>query len=319
MTNENEKNATERSKEFGKRLWWLVDPPLFIDDPLVERLHDAVVWPELIDEDIKTKRQKKIETFIQGEGKIGGEADISAPGFLQKFLPSIKGAVSLEGTANRKSLKDDVEERSGRKVRTTERLLSEVVQEYLGEFPDRVLFVDAAQGEYSNLDGPISNEDVQKLLDSPPRPLVFLSLPEKSIIFPTMIEFENGGLSPLFKILENEFLSAEPVNPYPSDLDEQADDKRKAYWGDLRAKFNSRVAMTKLEEVCESDRIGWIDFRLMFTEDGDTAHLHVVPSGHYHAGVFGYNFIHRGFRYGCRIVGLLKAGNDVNVLSIYDT
>lgn len=77
--------------------------------------------------------------------------------------------------------------------------------------------------------------------------------------------------------------------------------------------------MQVLEQSCEIGRIGWIDFRILFNDKGDTAHLHIVPAGAYYAGTFGYNFVHRAYRYGCRIVGSLKSGNDVNVLAIYET
>lgn len=47
-------------------------------------------------------------------------------------------------------------------------------------------------------------------------------------------------------------------------------------------------------------------------------HLHVVAHGDYDTGVFAYNLIRRGERYGLRIVGSLKSQPALNVLAIYE-
>ena len=103
---------------------------------------------------------------------------------------------------------------------------------------------------------------------------------------------------------------------YPSETENTKHQKK--YWHSLKKNFKSRIAMQHIEKNFESGRVGWIDFRILFNDDGRTGHLHIVARGNYHAGVFGYNFVHRGYKYGCRIVGSLKAGNDINVLAIYE-
>ncbi len=65
-------------------------------------------------------------------------------------------------------------------------------------------------------------------------------------------------------------------------------------------------------------RIRWIDYRLPLTDEGDTLHLHICSASKYDAGVFGYNFIKRGYKHGLRIVGTLKSEPDMNVLAIYE-
>lgn len=61
----------------------------------------------------------------------------------------------------------------------------------------------------------------------------------------------------------------------------------------------------------------WIDYRLVFTT-GEVLQLHVVAHGDYDTGVFAYNLIRRGERYGLRIVGSLKSQPALNVLAIYE-
>jgi len=91
----------------------------------------------------------------------------------------------------------------------------------------------------------------------------------------------------------------------------------------LAEAFSSHVAMEVVEfsgmakEEGKSERLAWIDFR-MPVGSSQTMHLHCVPDGRFHTGVFGYNFVRRGFRQGVRIVGTLKAELDVNVLALFD-
>ena len=47
-------------------------------------------------------------------------------------------------------------------------------------------------------------------------------------------------------------------------------------------------------------------------------HLHVDAHGDYDTGVFAYNLIRRGWRFGLRIVGSLKSQLALNVLAIYE-
>lgn len=309
--------AKARAAQLG-RLWWLVDAPLFVDNSLVERFHDAIVWPASSDEKVEQGQFNKARTLLDGTGKLEGGAELSAPDFIKWLAPKLEAKGALEGRVTREGEKQDFSFTTGRPIRSAERLLNELVIEYLKNFPNRILFVDVPVGQYSNLEGPVERAAVEQLLNSPPRPLVFVGVKERSAILPTMVEMEQGGFEPIYKTLEEKFLGLGSNTKYPDDDAADADDKRRAYWDALKRGFKSRVAMQELEERCESGRIGWVDFRVLFSAAGETAHLHVVPGGKYHAGVFGYNFVHRAYRYGCRIVGSLKSGNDINVLAIYE-
>ena len=57
--------------------------------------------------------------------------------------------------------------------------------------------------------------------------------------------------------------------------------------------------------------------RLTFSS-GATLHLDVSARGDYDTGIFAYNFIRRGERYGLRIVGSLKSQPALNVLATYE-
>jgi hypothetical protein len=309
---------SERTARLG-RLWWLADAPQFIDRDLVYRLHDAVVWPDLEDVSVEAQKLEEIHTFIKGGGELEASADISAPGFLDYFLPKVKARATVKAEGGRDSLQTEQIQTVGKVIKTPERLLNELVLAYLEFFPDRLLFVEVPGGNYSNLNGSLGQATVDELLTSPPRPIVFVNVLQRSVIMPTMAEMDNGGFRPIYKILETEFLGNKSAVSYPDDDDPSADQARLNYWNALKVDFRSRRAMQVLEQSCEIGRIGWIDFRILFNDKGDTAHLHIVPAGAYYAGTFGYNFVHRAYRYGCRIVGSLKSGNDVNVLAIYET
>lgn len=306
-------DANKRAKQLG-RLWWLVDAPLFIDHNLVERLHDAVVWPEHKDE---IEQKAKFEK-IRAEGSLSAEAEGGAEWSLPKFLdwisPKFKANAKIAMQGALEGERSTSTTSTGQVVDNSERKLNELVLEYLADFPERIVFVDVPGGAYSNYKGKLERAEAEKMLESPPRPLVFMDIQPRSPIFPTMIEMEEGGFRPLYEKLDQKLLGH--LNPAPRYDDDPA--KRKDYWAAVEKGFKSRAAMVEVETACGEGRIGWIDFRLLFKEGGETAHLHIVPAGRYHAGVFGYNFIHRGHKYGCRIVGSLKSGNDVNVLAIYE-
>jgi hypothetical protein len=108
------------------------------------------------------------------------------------------------------------------------------------------------------------------------------------------------------------------MSPRPKDQNALRAERRE-YWASFDNRFDARKAMAVIEEAaCENARISWIDFRLPLSEEGDTLHLHICANGKYDAGVFGYNFVTRGFKHGLRLVGTLKSEPDMNVLAIYE-
>jgi hypothetical protein len=91
------------------------------------------------------------------------------------------------------------------------------------------------------------------------------------------------------------------------------------YWQEFGEIFGATRAMRIIEEAGNNHgRLRWIDYRAQLTEEGDTLHLHITPSGDYDTGVFAYNFIKRAYKHGIRIVGVLKKEPDLDVLAIYN-
>jgi hypothetical protein len=66
--------------------------------------------------------------------------------------------------------------------------------------------------------------------------------------------------------------------------------------------------------------IAWIDYNVSLAPRSPAPfmHLHLMSRGQYPTGVFAYNFVTRGFKYGLRVVGTLKSGPDLNVLAVFE-
>ncbi len=304
----------ERSKNLG-RLWWITDAPLFVDEVLVRRIHDAVIWPEFEEEYVEKTKFSKVTRSLEGAAKAEGEGEFKLPELIEWLSPKLIAKSALEGSVARMSEDESKSVVKGNPVVSSERKLNDLAVEYLSEFPERLLFVDVPGGQFSNFQGEVTREQLDKLLDSPPRPVVFVNILPGAPLFPTVAEMEAGEFRPIFPALDRIFLARE--NPTPR-YDDRDKGKRSAYWAAVSKNFGSRVAMQELEKACGRGRIGWIDFRILFDNEGSTGHLHVVPAGKAHAGIFGYNFVHRGHKYGCRVVATLKSGTDMNVLAIYE-
>lgn len=303
-----------RSEQLG-RLWWITDAPLFVDEPLIRRVHDAIVWPEFQNETVENVHSEQVKKSFEGAIVGEGEAEFKLPEFLEWLGPKLKASASLSGGATRESNDESSKTIRGEVIDNTERKIYEIVVAYMSEFPERLLFVDVPGGHFSNVNGPIDNDKIEQMLNSPPRPLVFVNIQKRSPLFPTVAEMEDGDFRYIFPGLDGKLLGK--LNPTPRYDDEDVG-KRRAYWGALEDCFKSRTAMQELEKACSPGKIGWIDFRILFDRDGRTGHLHVVPAGKAHTGVFGYNFVHRGYKHGCRVLATLKAGTDMNVLAIYE-
>jgi hypothetical protein len=94
--------------------------------------------------------------------------------------------------------------------------------------------------------------------------------------------------------------------------------QRDAHWKWYADHWNVDEVVKVLEEaIGDGGRPRWIDYRMTFAT-GEVLHLHVVAHGDYDTGVFAYNLIRRGERYGLRIVGSLKSQPALNVLAVYE-
>jgi hypothetical protein len=305
-------------EELGN-LWWLVDAPMFVDVPLIDAFHDAFIRPELQEtfreRETLLRSSKRVEAAAEGEG----EAKFGLMDFLDFLGPKITLKARAELQGNQENENSDRFVTAGIPVDRPERRLTELVSFYLATYPERVLFIDAPSGSMRNYNGPVDDAKVEELLEHPPRPLVFVDIEKNSPILPTFAELETGQAKPIHIDLEEDFFAKlDPEPEYPRESDPDAKDKRKAYWAALKEQFDPKPAMVAVEKAGSKGRIGWIDYRILCGEHGRTTHLHVVPRGRFHTGVFAYNFVLRGYLYGVRLVGMLKAGDDINVLAIYE-
>lgn len=94
--------------------------------------------------------------------------------------------------------------------------------------------------------------------------------------------------------------------------------QRDAHWKRYADHWNTDEVVKVVEEVVGGGgRPRWIDYRMTFAA-GEDLNLHVDAHGDYDTGVFAYNLIRRGWRFGLRIVGSLKSQPALNVLAVYE-
>ena len=150
--------------------------------------------------------------------------------------------------------------------------------------------------------------------------LAFIDVPPGTIFLPQAAELNDGRVvtffDPLIEKLQQEVT---PPVPYPTTT-ATAEGKRQrdAHWKWYADHWNLDKAVKATEEtIGNGGRPWWIDYRMTFAT-GEVLHLHVAAHGDYDTGVFAYNLIRRGERYGLRIVGSLKSQPSLNVLAIYE-
>lgn len=307
-------NARSRTLDL---FWFLVDAPMFIDTPLVERLHDAIIRPSEV---FLSKTQLEANREEQ-ERKYGlaAKGDASLP-----FVA--KAAIKGEFGHNVLLAKDERVDRQYSIPRTPERLLEELVAFYLAHFDDRVVAIDPTRGEvrlpscgtvfgYDKLD--------QICSVNGPRPLVLVDAARGSKLMPMAGEFSDGTVDVIYdRMIDALSSDGEPMRRFGMRY-KPSREERNALWNEFIERFDPRLAMFLLEKGARDhcgERYEWIDFRLPWCKGTPPSplHLHLVPSGKYSMGTFAHAFVNRGFSCGVRIVGSLKTGGDINVLAIYE-
>jgi hypothetical protein len=302
-----------------KRLQWLLDAPLFADEKLISNFFDAVVRPEfeVQSREVGSSTEDARRRLTGGEGTASFQMGIS---FIGSTNITAKGKQEWE--RGRKQMESH--KLTEVAVNSVGRRLEEIATLYVSKYPERVVFLDG-DGTITTFDGRrLSVEELECIADEPPRMLVFVELTPKTPIMPMACELLSGRVVLLYeRYIAKVFPSdGEAAPKYPSDAN-STPETRFDYWQALTKAFRSRAAMEVVESASDpdedkrSDKLAWIDFRVP-VGGAHTLHLHCVPDGKAHTGVFGYNLVRRGFRQGVRIVGTLKAGLDVNALAIFD-
>ena len=308
-----------KDTEFDIARKWLADAPLFIDGDQVERFFDAVVRPagKLTEwtYEISDKETKELIAKMQTDVEAAG-------GTLVDLWAKLKGKLGIGVESDLGTEKASSLAQVYNAINTPQRQLITLANHYHEHQNARAFYViDPKTADWRN---PSGIADV-------PRELVFLDLPGQfdvtvpgvqTRLIPIAAEFENGKIVPFFKKLRAKNGENPPAD-YPESQDisdaTKLQAERKKYWQWYSKNFQVQASILTLEEAAaENGKIRWIDFRLPITGDGETVHLHISPAGRYDTGVFGYNFVRRGFEYGLRIVGTMKSDPDMDVLAIYD-
>jgi hypothetical protein len=149
--------------------------------------------------------------------------------------------------------------------------------------------------------------------------MVTIDAGPESVFLPQAAELNDGRVVTFFDPLVEELKQHGGTLPvrYPDDpaIDTA---RRDEYWTWFIDRWNADRAVKVIEEcIGDGGRPRWIDYRAKL-DCGETLHMHVVGRGEYDTGVFAYNLVRRGWRYGLHIVGSLKSQPALNVLAVYD-
>jgi len=314
--------TAQQARRLPESIAWLADAPLFIDAEQIDRFYDAVARPQNKQGTMTLQVTEENSRTI--EGKLGLEAGLTTEKLaavltpIFAFLkPSVKAAG--EATLEHERKKGEGISLDLLPISTPQRQLEMLTLHYIFNLPGRIFFVGDVRdtGWYE-----------PTTIKSVPREVVFLELPSseeaetsnlpQTKLIPTAAEFDNGKTILIYKRLE---FSNEPAPEYPERADTllELKTKRKEYWQWFDQNYSATKAMVAVEDAAsQNGRIRWIDYRLPISNQGDTLHLHICPNTRYDSGVLAYNFIKRGYKHGLRVVGTMKSGPDLNVLSIYD-
>jgi hypothetical protein len=299
-----------------KELSWLLDAPMFIDEPQVEAFYDSVLRPDYERTSISLEQASNRALSFEG----GLEGSVGMP-WLAGAKVSAKGGADLGWSTS--------EQATLQPISNAYRHLLALAIHYVSALPERVILADPAVGKEQDASHPRKTRTDWMtdayIVDQVPRALLFIDLRPGTTLIPTALELvETGKVSLLFEPLGKALAKAadEEAPDYPELGDDQG--KRDAYWRWFAERFSSRAAMEVIEATVHEKRIAWIDYRVPLGMDakGRNAepflHLHMSAYGNYPTGSFAYNLVRRGHRHGLRIVGTLKSEPDLNVLAIFE-
>lgn len=307
-----------RTSDLGV-FWFLVDAPMFIDEALVDRFHDALIRPDSIMVSVTdtagrtSAAERKLGIEGQGEGEV-------------PFVLSLAVKANFDHRFTKEATNQKVQQLAI--PRTPERLLEEVIAFYLAHFPERILVIDPVKMTVRRAvhvagEPELTPANYDTVFDKPgPRPIVLIDSPENAKVIPMAGEFKDGKVEVIYNALVAALSTPEePLKRFSRG--HMSKELRTERWNELVEKFDPIVAMNVLEDSGKDRdraRFEWIDFRMAWGDGGDPSplHLHVCPNGEYAMGTFAHAFVRRAFSNGVRIVGTLKTGGDINVLAIYE-
>jgi hypothetical protein len=283
-------------------LSWLADAPVFIDGQQIGAFYDAVVGREFraVQLHLSAGQVEQLERSAGHSVNAGSSA-------LFSWLKFGVGA-EMRGTRSRSHhegqsvVLEPVESPSMRLVQLT--------LHYMGNQPDRICLVTRG----TEVPG---GEDIS----ASPRMLAFIDVPPETMFLPQAAELDGGRVVKFFDALTEKLQPDPDSRPasYPATVTTgEGGRQRDAHWKWYADHWNTDEVVKVVEElIAGGGRPRWIDYRMTFAT-GEDLNLHVDAHGDYDTGVFAYNLIRRGWRFGLRIVGSLKSQPALNVLAIYE-
>jgi hypothetical protein len=283
-------------------LSWLADAPVFIDSQQVGAFYDAVVGPAF--------RAVQLQVSAGQSEQSGKSAGVSLSTGLPALFPWLKADVGAEASRSKTAGRQEGQNIVLEPVENATRQLVELCLHYLVNQQDRIRLVSGGAAIPPSED-----------IGTSPRMIAFVNVPPGTMFLPQAAELDNGRVVTFFDPLIDKLRQDGDTSPVPyPDSTGTAEGKRQrdAHWKWYADHWNLDKAVKATEEtIGDRGRPRWIDYRMTFAT-GEVLHLHIVPHGDYDAGVFAYNLIRRGERYGLRIVGSLKSQPALNVLAIYE-
>jgi hypothetical protein len=229
---------------------------------------------------------------------------------LSALFPWLK--IDADGEARRTATKgrQDSQSITLQPIDNAARQLVQLALHYLVNQPERICVVGR--------DIPLPRAET---IAASPRMIAFVDVPPGTRFLPQAAELNDGRVvtffSPLVEALKRDGGTLPAAYPESTATD-AGRRQRDAYWNWFADHWNADTAVKVIEDVIGvGGRSRWIAYRMTF-DSGTTLHLDVSARGDYDTGIFAYNFIRRGERYGLRVVGSLKSQPALNVLAAYE-
>jgi hypothetical protein len=283
-------------------LSWMADAPVFIDGRQIGAFYDAVVGREFR----AVQLQLSASQTEQLERSAGGSVNAA----LSPLFPWLKINAGAQAGRTRSRGRQAGHSIVLEPVESPGMRLVQLTLHYLSNQPDRLRVVALGTGV------PGKEE-----ISASPRMLAFIDVPPGTMFLPQAAELDRGRVVTFFEALTERLKQDrdKPPTAYPANsATEEGMRQQDAYWNWYTKHWNTDEVVKVVEEVIgDGGRPRWIDYKMTFAT-GDELNLHVIAYGDYDTGVFAYNLIRRGWRYGLRIVGGLKSQPALNVLAIYE-
>jgi hypothetical protein len=283
-------------------LSWLADSPLFIDSRQVGAFYDAVVGPAFRTVELQVSAGQTQQLEKSAAGRLNAR--------LSSLFPWLKISADVETGRAATRGSQDGQSITLQPIDSAARQLVQLSLHYMVNQQERICVVSQ--------DTQLPSDEA---IAASPRMIAFIDVPPGTRFLPQAAELNDGRVVTFFSPLVGKLQRDGGTRPvaYP---DSTATDigraQRDAYWNWFADHWNADQAVKVVEDVIGTGgRPRWIAYR-MTLPGGTMLHLDVSARGDYDTGIFAYNFIRRGERYGLRIVGSLKSQPSLNVLAAYD-